>query len=87
MLSVFAALERDMIQERVLSGMANARAKRRFTGFKRQQLDLVSVRDRVAAGESMRGVAKTLAISPALLSQRLREPDADDDDDDEHDGD
>jgi len=78
--------ERDMIQERVLSGMANASAKGGFTGFKRQQLDLVSARNRMAAGESMRGVAKTLAISPALLSQRLREPDANDDDDDEHDG-
>src|SRR5258705_3120242 len=42
MLSVFAALERDMIQERVLAGMANARAKGRFPGFKRQALDLVS---------------------------------------------
>ena len=32
MFCVFAALERDMIQERVLAGMANARAKGRFPG-------------------------------------------------------
>jgi DNA invertase Pin-like site-specific DNA recombinase len=60
MLSVFAALERDMIQERVLAGMANARAKGRFPGFKRQALDLVSIRSRIAAGESLRSCAKSL---------------------------
>jgi len=60
MLSVFAALERDMIQERVLSGMANARSKGRFPGFKRQVLDLDGIRAMIAGGQSLRSCAKSL---------------------------
>jgi hypothetical protein len=40
-------------------------------GRKPQQLDLDCIRRRITAGESMRQVAKTLAVSPALLSKRL----------------
>jgi len=42
-------------------------------GKKRQALDLQAVRERMQQGESMRKIAVTLGVSPALLSKRLRE--------------
>jgi DNA invertase Pin-like site-specific DNA recombinase len=71
-ISAMAEFERSLIVERVTAGMAHARAKGHLPGRKRQSLDLAAIRARMTAGESLRGVAKTLAISPALLSKRLR---------------
>lgn len=73
MLAVFAEFEKESIRERVKAGLRNAKAKGRVPGFKRQTLDLVGIRARMAAGESMRACARSAAVSPALLSTRLRE--------------
>ncbi len=72
-IGAMAEFERSLIVERVSAGMARARAKGHLPGRKRQPFDLAAVRARIAAGESLRTVAKTLTISPALLSKRLRE--------------
>lgn len=65
--------ERSLIRERVRAGMRNAKAKGHLPGRKRQQLDLDWIRRRITAGESMRQVVKTLSVSPALLSKRLKQ--------------
>ena len=71
-ISVMAEFERGLIQERVKAGMRAAKAKGHLPGRKRQKLDLDAIRSRIAAGESLRGVAGTLNVSPALLSKRLK---------------
>jgi DNA invertase Pin-like site-specific DNA recombinase len=72
-LGAVAELERSLIVERVKAGMKAAKAKGHLPGKKRQQLDFVAIRERIAAGESIRTIAKYLDISPALLSKRLKE--------------
>jgi DNA invertase Pin-like site-specific DNA recombinase len=71
-IGAMAEFERSLIVERVTAGMRRAKSLGHLPGRKRQSLDLVAVRSRMTAGESLRGVAKSLAISPALLSKRLR---------------
>jgi DNA invertase Pin-like site-specific DNA recombinase len=77
-LGAVAELERSLIVERVKAGMRNAKAKGHLPGRKRQRLDLVAIRGRIKTplnpqGESMSSVARSINISPALLSKRLRE--------------
>lgn len=72
-LAAVAEMERAITVERIHAGLRNARAKGHKPGVKRQQLDLTGIRERIEAGESIRQVAKSLEISPALLSLRLRE--------------
>lgn len=72
-LGAVATMERNVTVERIRAGLRNAKAKGRTPGKKRQQLDLAAIRERIAAGESLRKVAATLSISPALLSRRLNE--------------
>jgi DNA invertase Pin-like site-specific DNA recombinase len=71
-IGAMAEFERGLIQERVRAGMARARSIGHLPGRKRQLLDLVAIRARMTAGESLRGVAKSLSVSPALLSKRVR---------------
>jgi DNA invertase Pin-like site-specific DNA recombinase len=73
MVGAFAEFERSIIVERIKAGMRNARSKGHISGKKRQQLNLPSIRTRISQGESLRTVAKTLSISPSLLSRRLKE--------------
>lgn len=72
-LAAVAEMERSITVERIHAGLRNARSKGHMPGVKRQQIDLAAVRDRIAAGESVRGIAKTLKISTALLALRLKE--------------
>ena len=72
-ISSMTEFERSLIRERVKAGMRNAKAKGHLPGRKRQQLDLDWISRRIAAGESMRQVAKTLNVSAALLSKRLKQ--------------
>ncbi len=62
-----------MTVERIKAGLRHAKTKGHLPGKKRQVLDLQAVRERMQQGESMRKVAFSLGISPALLSKRLRE--------------
>jgi DNA invertase Pin-like site-specific DNA recombinase len=56
--------------------LRNARVKGHVPGVKRKAIDIPKVRERIAAGESVRAVAKALKISPPLLYLRLQEDDA-----------
>lgn len=73
-IAAIAEMERSNIVERVHAGLRNARAKGTKLGRRFQhQIDLKAVRERIAAGESVRSIAKTIGVSNALLSLRLRE--------------
>jgi DNA invertase Pin-like site-specific DNA recombinase len=72
-IAAFAQFERSVTVERIKAGLRNARAKGHLPGKKRRLLDLPAIRERISGGESLRKVAKTLRISPALLSRRLNE--------------
>jgi DNA invertase Pin-like site-specific DNA recombinase len=71
-LAAVAEMERSLTVERIHAGLRNARAKGRKPGVKRQDIDIAAVRERIAAGESVRGIAKTLGISTSLLALRLK---------------
>jgi len=75
-LGAVAELERSLIVERVRAGMRNAKAKGlrigRPPGSGATVIDLAAVRQRINAGTSLRGIARELGCSPALLSKRLR---------------
>jgi DNA invertase Pin-like site-specific DNA recombinase len=75
-LGAVAELERSLIVERVRAGMRNAKAKGlqigRPKGAGATVVDLAAVREHMSAGQSLRGVARELGCSPALLSKRLR---------------
>jgi DNA invertase Pin-like site-specific DNA recombinase len=73
-LSVLAAVaqqERVTISERTLAGLRRARKAGKTLGRPRTQLNLGVVRAKIAAGESLRSVARSLDVSPALLCNRL----------------
>jgi DNA invertase Pin-like site-specific DNA recombinase len=72
-LGAVATMEREVTVERIRAGLRNAKSKGRIPGKKRQELDLHAIRERIAHGESLRKVAASLSISPALLSKRLHE--------------
>jgi len=76
-LGAVAELERSLIVERVRAGMRNAKAKGlrigRPKGSGAAVLDLAAVRQQMSTGQSLRSVAKSFAVSPALLCKRLRE--------------
>ena len=72
-IGAMAEFERSLIVERVTAGMRRAKSLGHLPGRKRQALDFVAIRARMTAGDSLRTVAKSLEISPALLSKRLRE--------------
>lgn len=71
-LGAVAELERSLISERIRAGLRNAKAKGRLPGPKRMNIDLLRVGKRVGAGESLRGVARSLDVSHTLLWKRLR---------------
>ncbi len=71
-LGAVAEFERALICERVRAGLANARAKGRLPGPKPVTLDLASVTARRLAGESLRAIATSMGVSPALLIKRAK---------------
>jgi DNA invertase Pin-like site-specific DNA recombinase len=76
-LGAVAELERSLIVERVRAGMRNAKAKGlrigRPKGSGAAAIDLAAVRQQMSTGQSLRTVAKSFAVSPALLCKRLKE--------------
>src|SRR6266478_9154162 len=54
-IGAMAEFERSLIVERVTAGMRRAKSLGHLPGRKRQSLDLVAVRTRMTAGESLRG--------------------------------
>jgi DNA invertase Pin-like site-specific DNA recombinase len=69
-----AEMERAVTVERIHAGLRNARAKGKKLGAKFQHhIDIPAVRERIAAGESVRGIAKSIGVSTSLLALRLKE--------------
>jgi DNA invertase Pin-like site-specific DNA recombinase len=64
--------ERNLIRERVKAGMANAKRKGVRFGRAAVQVDMQAVRARLAAGESLRSIARNLGCSPSLLVKRAK---------------
>ena len=63
MLSAVAEFERALAQERIKAGLLAARARGVHCGRPRKIVDRVRVADMLAAGVSMRGIARQLGIS------------------------
>ena len=75
MMAAFAELERDMLRERTMAGLAAARAQGR-TGGRPSVMDddmLAAARARRAHGESPTQIAKALGISRASVYRHLRD--------------
>lgn len=69
----FAEFERAIIQERVRSGMQNARAKGVHIGRPRSGLNVDLIRQRRAANTPWRAIAKELGVSPETCRRTLTE--------------
>jgi DNA invertase Pin-like site-specific DNA recombinase len=73
LLAAFAELERDIIHERTMAGLAAARAQGR-TGGRPTVMDadkLAAARARLARGESPTTIARALGISRASVYRHL----------------
>ncbi len=71
-LGAVGEFERALICERVRAGLANARAKGHMPGPKPVELDMPGIAARREAGESLRQIAASLNVSPALLVKRAK---------------
>jgi DNA invertase Pin-like site-specific DNA recombinase len=74
MMAAFAELERDMLRERTIAGLAAARARGRVGGRPTVMDDdkLAAARARQARGESPTEIAKALGVSRASVYRHLR---------------
>jgi DNA invertase Pin-like site-specific DNA recombinase len=68
----FAEFEREVLRERIRSGLSNAKARGQKLGRPRMNVDVKAVRARLKSGESLRAIAKSLEVSPALLWKRTK---------------
>ena len=67
-----AEFERDLIRERVRSGIANRKAKGLRTGRKPINIDLDRLRRLHAEGQTVRQIAQTLGHSRSLVHKTLK---------------
>jgi DNA invertase Pin-like site-specific DNA recombinase len=76
MLSVFSEFERAMIQDRVRSGLARARAKGKVLGRPRAVTPAMDadIRARRAAGHSLRTIARAAGTSVTSVRRILAQP-------------
>ncbi|MBB3040039.1 recombinase family protein [Hoyosella altamirensis] len=77
-MAAFAELERDLIHERTMAGLAAARAAGRVGGRPRK-LDpdkLAAARARRARGESLPQIAKALNVSASTIHRHLKQADS-----------
>lgn len=71
---IFAAIaefERELTRERVLSGLANARAKGKTLGRPRCNPDAARIRSLRAQGHSWRVIARRIGVSPTTARRTL----------------
>lgn len=76
MMAAFAELERDMLRERTIAGLAAARASGRVGGRPRvmDEDKIAAARARRARGESPAQIAKALGVSRASVYRHLALP-------------
>jgi DNA invertase Pin-like site-specific DNA recombinase len=70
--ATLAESERNTISERTKAGLARTRKAGTRLGRRPSQVDMALVEKRHASGESLRGIAKSLQVSPALLIKRRK---------------
>jgi putative DNA-invertase from lambdoid prophage Rac len=71
-IAAMAEFERELIRERVKAGMRLAKSKGHTPGPPKASLDMKAIKHRIAKGESRRKIARSLGVSPSLLTKRLR---------------
>lgn len=72
-LASIAEFERDLIRDRVIAGIRRARSQgRRFGRPRQHHVDVGRARTLLAAGASLRGVARALGVHPTAVSRALR---------------
>lgn len=74
-LSVIAAMarqERQTLIDRTMAGLRTAKRNGKILGRPRRAVDWKEVNDRVASGESVRSVARSMNVSHSLLLKGLR---------------
>ena len=74
-LSVIAAIarqERQTLIDRTMAGLRTAKRNGKILGRPRRAIDWKEVNDRVAGGESVRSVARSMNVSHSLLLKGLR---------------
>ncbi len=68
MLAAIAEFERDLIRERVIAGVRRAKAQGRRLGRPRKHhVDVAEARRMLAAGRSLRAIARTFGTYPATI--------------------
>jgi DNA invertase Pin-like site-specific DNA recombinase len=71
-LSAIAEFERDLIRERVIAGIRRARAQGRHVGRPaKYRVDPAAAQQLLAAGTSLRGVARQLGVHPSAVQRAL----------------
>ena len=71
-MATLAEQERITISERTKAGLARTRKAGTRLGRRPAQVDMAAVEKRHADGESLRGIARSLKVSPALLIKRRK---------------
>jgi DNA invertase Pin-like site-specific DNA recombinase len=71
-MATLAEQERITISERTKAGLARTRKAGTRLGRRPAQVDMALVEKRHASGESLRGIARSLRVSPALLIKRRK---------------
>jgi DNA invertase Pin-like site-specific DNA recombinase len=69
-MATLAEQERISISERTKAGLARAKRSGRVLGRTPYAVDMIAVRAKQKAGQSLRGIARDLGVSPALLVKR-----------------
>lgn len=69
LIGVFAEFERDLIRERVIAGVANARAKGKRLGRPGKNVDIDRALDLRKQGYTLRQIGETLGISHTLVNK------------------
>jgi DNA invertase Pin-like site-specific DNA recombinase len=71
-MATLAEQERISISERTKAGLARAKGAGKVLGRKPYAVDMKAVRAKQKAGQSLRGIARGLGVSPALLVKRTK---------------
>jgi len=71
-MATLAEQERNTISERTKAGLARTRRAGTRLGRRPADVDMAMVERRHAGGESLRGIARSLSVSPALLIKRRK---------------
>ena len=73
-ISAMAQLERDIIRERVIAGLENARSKGKILGRPRHKVDVSTIEHYRNLGYSYRRIAKWMGVSEPTIRRRVKNP-------------